>query len=97
MCEEHKRSALKAISWRIIATSTTMILVYVLTGQLELTATVGFLDVILKILFYFIHERGWNRIEFGRLPRGARKDGSIDRQRQRALLNNTYVSASTHS
>lgn len=72
MYEKHKRSALKAISWRIIATSTTMFLVYVFSGQLELTATVGFFDVVLKMLFYFIHERGWNRIEFGRLLRGTK-------------------------
>lgn len=67
MYEEHRRSALKAISWRIIATCTTMFLVYVFTGQWELMATVGFFVVVLKVLFYFLHERGWNRIEFGRL------------------------------
>ena len=64
--EEHKRSAAKTVSWRIIATSTTMILVYVFTGELELAAGVGIGDVLLKVLFYFLHERAWNRIAFGR-------------------------------
>ena len=64
--EEHKRSALKAISWRIIATCTTMFLVYVFTGQLEATASVGISDAVLKMMFYFLHERGWNRVTFGR-------------------------------
>ena len=64
--EEHKRSALKTISWRIIATSTTMFLVYVFTGQWGLTAGVGIGDVLLKMIFYFLHERGWNRVKFGR-------------------------------
>ena len=64
--EEHKRSALKAISWRIIATSTTMFLVYIFTGQLELTVGVGIGDAVLKMTFYFLHERVWNRIRFGR-------------------------------
>ena len=68
--EEHKRSVLKAISWRIIATSTTMSLVYILTGQWELTAGVGVGDVVLKMIFYFLHERGWNMIAFGRSIRG---------------------------
>jgi len=71
--EEHKRSALKAISWRIIATSTTMSLVYILTGQLELTAGVGIGELALKMLFYFLHERGWNRVTFGRSLRGTIK------------------------
>ena len=64
--EEHKRSALKTVSWRVIATSTTMILVYVFTGEFELAAGVGIGDVLLKVLFYFLHERAWNRIAFGR-------------------------------
>ena len=64
--EEHKRSAAKTVSWRVIATSTTMVLVYVFTGEFELAAGVGIGDVLLKVLFYFLHERAWNRIAFGR-------------------------------
>jgi len=64
--EEHKRSALKAVSWRIIATSVTMVLVYVFTGKLELSASVGIFDVVLKMALYFFHERAWNTISFGR-------------------------------
>ncbi len=64
--EEHKRSALKAVSWRIIATSVTMFLVYVFTGKLELSASVGIFDVVLKMMLYFFHERIWNTISFGR-------------------------------
>lgn len=67
--EEHKRSMLKTVSWRIIATSTTMFLVYFFTGKLELTVTVGIGDVLLKMLFYFLHERVWDRITFGRTVR----------------------------
>ena len=66
MHEEHKRSALKAVSWRIIATSVTMVLVYVFTGKLELSASVGIFDVVLKMALYFFHERAWNTINFGR-------------------------------
>lgn len=64
--EEHKRSALKTVSWRIIATSTTMFLVYIITGQLELAVGVSIGESILKTIFYFLHERGWNRVTFGR-------------------------------
>ena len=64
--EEHKRSALKSVSWRMIATSTTMFLVYIVTGKLELSASVGVGDVVLKMMFYFLHERIWDRVSFGR-------------------------------
>jgi uncharacterized membrane protein len=70
MHEEPKRSGLKAISWRIIATSTGMFLVYFFTGQWELTAGFGIGDVVLKLLFYFLHERLWNMTKFGRILGG---------------------------
>jgi uncharacterized membrane protein len=38
-----------------------------MTGQLELTAVVGFYDVVLKLIFFFLHERVWNRIQYGRI------------------------------
>ena len=66
MREDPKRSGLKAITWRIIATSTGMFLVYFFTGQLELMAGFGIGDVVLKLLFYFMHERVWNLTEYGR-------------------------------
>ena len=62
------RSGLKALTWRIVATITTVSIVYILTGQLELTAVVGFYDVVLKLMFFFLHERVWNRIQYGRIP-----------------------------
>jgi CBS domain-containing protein len=66
MHEEFKRSWLKAVSWRIIATSTGMFLVYFFTGQWERMAEFGIGDVVLKLLFYFLHERVWNMTEYGR-------------------------------
>ena len=62
----YRRSWLKAISWRAVATATTMSLVYALTGQMELMLGVGLLDLILKLIFYFLHERAWEMIRFGR-------------------------------
>jgi CBS domain-containing protein len=66
MYEENRRSALKAISWRAVATSTTMGLVYVFTREIELMAGVGLFDLILKMFFYFLHERGWNIVGYGK-------------------------------
>ena len=33
---------------------------------LDLSLGVGFFDIILKLLFYFLHERAWNRVWYGR-------------------------------
>lgn len=64
--ESKSRSIVKTISWRILATITTFILVYIFTGNFNIAFTVGFLEVFLKMLIYFFHERAWDKIKFGR-------------------------------
>jgi uncharacterized membrane protein len=60
MNEVRKILVLKTLSWRVIATCTTMFLAYAVTGQLEFVASIGIGDVILKIMFYYMHEKAWN-------------------------------------
>ena len=57
---------MKAISWRIIATLTTVLLVFVFTRNLVISFGVGFLEFFFKILVYYLHERVWNLIQYGR-------------------------------
>jgi adenylylsulfate kinase len=64
--ESRSRSIVKALSWRILATLTTGALVYAFTGRLDWAAYVGGLEAIIKLLFFYAHERAWNRINFGR-------------------------------
>ena len=63
--ETHKRTIAKTISWRIIATLTTALLVYIFTGNLTIAVEVGALEAVLKLLFYYLHERGWGHITWG--------------------------------
>lgn len=64
--EAKYRSIVKAIIWRFIATATTFGLVLIFTGKVDLALTVGGLEVFLKLLFYFLHERLWARLHWGR-------------------------------
>ena len=68
MADKHIRSLTKGISWRFIATLTTMTLVFLFTGDLSLSLGIGVFDVLLKLLFYYLHERAWNNITWGRTP-----------------------------
>ena len=60
------RSFVKGISWRVIATSTTMLVAYILTGDLEIVLATGVIDVFAKLLFYYLHERAWEMSDWGR-------------------------------
>jgi len=55
--EVRKIRVLKTLSWRIIATYTTMFLAYIVTGQLEFVASIGIGDVVLKMMFYYIMKK----------------------------------------
>ena len=63
--ESAMRSVLKAVSWRIIATLTTALLVYAFTGELGIAVTVGMLEAVTKIVLYYFHERGWSTLDWG--------------------------------
>ena len=67
MQETHIRSVIKGLTWRIIASLTTMGLVYAFTGDLILMAEVGALEVIAKLTFYYFHERAWGNVSWGRV------------------------------
>jgi uncharacterized membrane protein len=67
--ETHVRSIAKAVSWRIVATLTTMLLVFIFTGNLVVSGGVGLAEVVSKTAIYYLHERAWNAISFGRTPK----------------------------
>jgi len=67
MQEKAYRSVAKTISWRTLGTLDTMIISYLVTGNLVMAASIGSIEVITKMILYYFHERAWNRINFGRI------------------------------
>ncbi len=66
MVETHSRTVMKTVSWRIVATLTTGIIVYILSGDFIMSLGVIGVEVVAKILFYYLHERVWNMIQWGK-------------------------------
>ena len=62
--DSHTRSIVKAASWRIFASSATFAIVYCFTGELMLSAGIGIVEVVSKLLLYYFHERLWNLSKF---------------------------------
>jgi uncharacterized membrane protein len=62
----YKRHIAKTITWRIVGTLDTMILGWIVTGDLKLGLAIGGFEVITKMLLYYLHERAWYKyIKFG--------------------------------
>ena len=55
----YKRHILKTISWRVVGTLDTMILSWFITGSLKWGVTIGGVELITKMILYFLHERAW--------------------------------------
>jgi uncharacterized membrane protein len=64
--ETHARSLAKAVTWRIVATLTTVVLVFIFTGNLVVSGGVGLTELLSKMVIYYLHERAWNATGFGR-------------------------------
>jgi adenylylsulfate kinase len=64
--ESHSRSIAKAVTWRILGTITTALIVFIFTRRLVLSLTVGALEFLSKIGLFWMHERIWDRIRVGR-------------------------------
>jgi adenylylsulfate kinase len=61
------RSLVKGISWRVLATMVTTIVVFLYSGELAAAAIVGTFDALAKIVLYWGHERVWQWITWGRI------------------------------
>ena len=58
------RSLAKAVSWRIIASTDTFLISWVVTGHFALAGTIAGVEAITKFCLYYGHERAWLRIKF---------------------------------
>lgn len=65
MKESHLRSWIKALSWRIFATLTTIIISYLITHEISFAIYIGMIEFSSKIIFFYLHERMWEMISFG--------------------------------
>ena len=65
MLETKKRSFVKAISWRIIASIVTTLIAFAFGLPAKAIGLVFFADLIIKFVLYFVHERLWSKISFG--------------------------------
>lgn len=64
--ESRVRSILKTLSWRIIATTTTVTIAYFVFGDISNALKVGGIEFFAKMAIYYFHERLWQMV-----PRGS--------------------------
>ena len=78
--ESHLRSIFKAVTWRLIATTTTFILAYTIFSNtdcddvLEKSSMVAGLELVIKLIIYYVHERLWQMAPRGTIRKLTEKN-----------------------
>lgn len=65
MNETRKRSIFKSISWRIICIIVSIITSFFLTNKWDIAVAIGTTYNIITMFLYYLHERVWNKINWG--------------------------------
>ncbi len=64
--DNHSRSLVKTLSWRIIATLVTFVGLGLLTGDWLLSTSMAVVINVVKMVLYYGHERLWEGVRWGR-------------------------------
>lgn len=60
------RSVIKAVTFRIMVIISNALLIYIMTGEVKLVLSVVTLTTVVNTLLYFLHERMWNKVNWGK-------------------------------
>ncbi len=60
-----KRHIAKSITWRLVATGTTIILAWLISGDPIIGLQVGGWEFFIKMALYYFHERVWYKMNLG--------------------------------
>lgn len=65
--EQYERSIVKTITYRVLIVISTFIVTYYLTGEIKASLEITAAANVINTLLYFIHERVWNVIHWGKM------------------------------
>jgi uncharacterized membrane protein len=66
MTETTARSVAKTLSWRVCGSTATFAISYAILGDFAVSGTIAVIQLTFNTVLYFVHERFWNWINWGR-------------------------------
>jgi uncharacterized membrane protein len=61
------RSLVKTISWRLTGTFCTFLISFIILGDITASSTIALIQLIFNTIMFYIHERIWNIIKWGKV------------------------------
>ena len=60
------RSLVKTISWRLTGSFSTFLISFIILGNFTIAGSIAVIQIIANTTLYYIHERFWDRITWGK-------------------------------
>ena len=59
--DRRAKSAIKTVTWRVVASTDTLSIAWILTGDIRIAGSIMSIEIVTKMFLYYAHERIWNR------------------------------------
>lgn len=66
MIESNVRSIAKTITWRLTGSGATFLISYLLVSDFSVAGTIAVIQMISNTVLYYMHERIWNSVKWGK-------------------------------
>jgi uncharacterized membrane protein len=77
MADKPYRSLIKAVSWRLTGSVDTMIISFLITGRIKWALTISGVELFTKVGLFYVHERLWDKLAFGRVRESEKSNYEI--------------------
>lgn len=64
--DSQRRSIAKTLSWRLTGSAATFLIAWIISGSWHMASGIAVIQIVANTLLYYLHERAWNRISWGR-------------------------------
>lgn len=64
--EHSSRSLVKALTFRVLILISDSVIIFAITRRYDITLSVIFFSNLFSTVLYFIHERIWNKVHWGK-------------------------------
>lgn len=61
------RSTVKTVTWRLTGSGATLLIAYLFTNNFAISGSIAVIQMISNTILYFLHERVWNKVKWGKL------------------------------
>jgi uncharacterized membrane protein len=66
MIDSNGRSLAKTLTWRITGSTSTFTIAYLITGSFGVSSVIAFVQMGVNTVLFWLHERAWARVSWGR-------------------------------